>query len=535
MGSLKFQTANKQLFIMKKILSFFCLSFFVLSALNAQTNGGLDVSFDSDGKVTYLSGKEEKAYAMVVQPDGKVLVGGRIDISASICHFILLRYNIDGKIDLNFGTNGVVETTIHGSEDVINAIALQPDGKIVVAGTSWSNITAYDIAFARYNTNGTLDNTFGNKGIKTIDIRGTDDKINSALVIQPDGRIVAAGFTQGEISYDFLLIRLNTNGSLDNSFGTNGIKTTDVADASSDAIRGIVLQPDGKIIAAGSSIMSSRVSFIAARYSSNGALDVTFGNSGIVVGVNTEETSEESFAISLQSDGKIVSVGLQQRNSDSWKSAQLVRYNSNGTNDATFGTNGVVIIPGTNWEELYSVVLQPDGKIVAAGNTYIINSRDFLLIRLNANGTLDNTFGIGGKTSTEFGFQKYDESFAIARQNDGKILVAGYAESANPTTSDIAITRYNSELNVGIKESLFNTGLVIYPNPSRNEITVVNPQQSISGNSIVSIYNIHGQLVVKQPVQQEKTVIDISKLASGCYILKLNANDMLKVNQFVKE
>ena len=178
---------------MKIILSFLCFSFIALSALKAQAVGGLDFSFDSDGRVTYLSDKEEIAYAMAVQPDGKILVGGRIDIAASICHFILIRYNTDGTLDSNFGTNGVVETTLHGTEDVINAIALQPDGKIVVAGTSWSDITAYDIAFARYNTNGTLDNTFGNNGIKLIDIRGTDDKINSALVIQPDGKILVGG------------------------------------------------------------------------------------------------------------------------------------------------------------------------------------------------------------------------------------------------------------------------------------------------------------------------------------------------------
>ena len=503
--------------------------------MKAQAVGGLDFSFDSDGRVTYLSDKEEIAYAMAVQPDGKILVGGRIDIAASICHFILIRYNTDGTLDSNFGTNGVVETTLHGTEDVINAIALQPDGKIVVAGTSWSDITAYDIAFARYNTNGTLDNTFGNNGIKLIDIRGTDDKINSALVIQPDGKIVAAGFTHSDLSYDFLLVRLNAGGTVDASFGINGIAITDIADATSDAIRGIALQPDGKIVAIGSSNINSTVSFIAARYSSDGTLDATFGNSGLVVGINTEENTEEPFAVSLQPDGKIVSAGLQQRTSDSWKSAQLIRYNSNGTYDATFGTNGVVIIPGTNWEELYSVVLQPDGKIVAAGNTYIVDSRDFLLIRVNSNGTLDNTFGIGGKTSTEFGFQKYDESYAIARQNDGKILVAGYANSANPTTSNIAVTRYNTELNVGVKKPFDIAGFDIYPNPATKEITVVNPQQSNSDNSIISIYNMQGQFILMQSMQQVKTVIDVSKLARGCYILKVNGSDISKVTRFVKE
>lgn len=511
-----------------------------LSALYAQTNGGLDTTFNSDGRVTYLSEMEETAYAMVIQPDGKIIVGGRIDITASKCHFILQRYKIDGSLDSIFGTNGVVETTMHGKEDVINAIALQPDGKIVVAGTSYSDITAYDIAFARYNTDGTLDNTFGNNGTKVIDILGNtdgshDEKVNSALAIQGDGKIIAAGYIHNVISYDFMLVRLNTDGSVDTNFGTNGFAITDVADASSDAIRGIVLQNNGKIVAVGASNINSTVAFVAARYLPTGTLDPTFGKLGLVVGTNTDTTTEDPYSVLIQPDGKIISVGTQQRNPGNWTSAQLIRYNSNGTYDTTFGKNGVSVIANDGYDQIYASVLQPDGKIVAAGNTYKINSRDFLLIRLNANGILDSTFGINGRITTEFGFQKYDEAYAIARQNDGKILLAGYASSANPTTYDIAITRYNTELNTGFKQSFENTGINIYPNPANDEITVVNPQQSITGNSIISIYNIQGQLIVSHPIQQVKTVIDISKIARGCYILKLNGNDMPKVGQFVKK
>jgi uncharacterized delta-60 repeat protein len=333
---------------MKKILSIICFTFLTISVMFAQTNGLPDSSFDSDGRVTYLSDKEEIAYAMVVQPDGKILVGGRMDITASKCHFLLLRYNTNGTQDSTFGTNGVVETTIYGTEDVINAIALQPDGKIVVAGTSYSDITAYDIAFARYNTNGTLDDTFGDNGTKVIDILGNndgshDEKVNSALAIQADGKIVAAGYIHNVISYDFMMVRLNANGTVDTSFGTNGFAITDVADASSDAIRGIALQPDGKIVAVGSSNMNT-ITFVSARYSSNGSLDATFGKSGLTVGANTEEKYEEPFALLLQPDGKIVSVGIQQQNPGNFRSAQLNRYNSNGTYDSTFGKDGVAIV-----------------------------------------------------------------------------------------------------------------------------------------------------------------------------------------------
>jgi uncharacterized delta-60 repeat protein len=526
---------------MKKILFILCFSFVSLSTLHAQTIGSLDSSFDSDGRVTCLSFNYETAYAMVIQPDGKILVGGRNDISASISHFIMKRYKIDGSLDSIFGTDGVVETTMHGQEDVINAIALQPDGKIVVAGTSWSDITAYDLAFARYNTNGTLDNTFGDNGTKVIDILGNndgshDEKVNSALAIQADGKIVAAGYIQNVISYDFMMVRLNIDGTVDASFGTNGFAITDVNDATSDAIRGIAIQPDGKIVAVGASTINSTVSFIAARYSSNGSLDATFGKSGITVGVNTEETTEDPYAVLLQPDGKIVSVGIQQRNPGTWRSAQLIRYNSNGTYDTTFGKNGVAIVENTEgYDEIYSCVLQPDGKIVMAGNTLNTNSlyRDFLLIRVNANGAIDNTFGNGGKITTDFESHKDDMAYAIARQNDGKILAAGLA-SIFFTNNGIAIARYNTELTVGIKDLLDETGLAIYPNPATSEITVVTPKQSISQNSIVAIYNTQGQLLTQKPIFQERTVVDISNLANGFYILKQNGNDISKVTRFVK-
>jgi len=507
--------------------------------LYAQTVGGLDTTFNSVGRVDDVSGKYQSAYAMAIQPDGKIIVGGRNDISASVCHFIMKRYKIDGKLDSIFGTDGVVETTMHGSEDVINSIALQSDGKIVVAGTSWSDITAYDIAIARYNTNGTLDNTFGNNGIKLIDIRGTDDKINSALVIQPDGKIIAAGFTHNDISYDFMLLRLSVNGSLDTSFGTDGFAITDVADSSSDAIRGIVLQPDGKIVAVGSSITSSNVAFIAARYLSTGVLDSSFGVSGLVIGVNTDETTEDSYSVLIQPDGKIISVGTQQRNPGNWRSAQLIRYNTDGTYDTDFGKNGVVVIENIEgYDEIYSSVLQPDGKIVIAGNTRnnhpTLPSRDFLLMRLNIDGSLDSDFGNAGKIITDFGFNKDDFGYAIARQNDGKILAAGYVGNLY-SNSGIGIARYNTELNTSIKESFESIGMTIYPNPANDKITVVNQKQTVAGNSIISIYNIHGQLILKQPMQLEKTDIDISKLTSGCYILKMNDNKTLKVTQFMKE
>jgi uncharacterized delta-60 repeat protein len=219
--------------------------------------------------------------------------------------FALVRYNTNGSLDTTFGTGGIVITSMGSGYDIAYALGIQSDGRIVVAGSSY-NGSNYDFALVRYNTDGSLDTTFGIKGIVTTPI-GSDDDEALALGIQSDGRILAAGKSPNGSNYDFALVRYNTNGSLDTTFGTDGIVTTPIG-SGWDYANALGIGSDGRILAAGKSFNGSNYDFALVRYNADGSLDTTFGTSGIVT---TPIGSYDTYAIALGigSDGRILAAG----------------------------------------------------------------------------------------------------------------------------------------------------------------------------------------------------------------------------------
>ena len=327
-----------------------------------------------------------------------------------------------GSLDPTFGSGGIAVTPIGGSNEAAEEIAVQSDGKLVTVGQSY-NGSNYDIALARYNTDGSLDITFGTNGKLTIDVGGGYDE-GQSLAIQTDGKIVVAGLC-GIGSYDdFVVIRFNSNGTLDNTFGTNGKVITDIANWFSGA-RSVALQGDGKILAAGFSWGDTSYEFTLVRYNINGTLDGTFGSGGIV---KTDFGGyDEAWSIIIQGDSKIVVAGYSNTTKPDFA---IARYNSNGTLDNSFATGGKIRFAfGSGNDYCWSVVLQTDGKLVLGGDTYNGSNYDFALARLNTNGSFDNTFGSAGKVITS-NSSGDDEIFALAIQSDGKILATGYSTTA---------------------------------------------------------------------------------------------------------
>ncbi|PYE47913.1 putative Ig domain-containing protein, partial [Deinococcus yavapaiensis] len=359
-----------------------------------------------------------------------------------------------GLLDTTFGTGGKITTPIGTLDDIASALVVQSDGKLVAAGYTYNgyNGTTTDVALVRYNSNGTLDTTFGTNGKVTTPI-GTSNDIASALVVQSDGKLVAAGYTYNGSNYDFALVRYNSNGTLDTTFGSGGKVTTPIG-TSNDFAYALVVQSDGKLVAAGYTLNGTNYDFALVRYNSNGTLDTTFGSNGKVitpVGTSDDYASDDyARALVMQSDGKLVAAGYAV-NGSSWDVA-LVRYNSNGTLDTTFGSNGKVITPiGTSDDIASALVVQSDGKLVAAGYTYNGTTYDFALVRYNSNGTLDTTFGSGGKITTPIGTSD-DIASALVVQSDGKLVAAGYANDSN---TDVALVRYNSN---GTLDTTFGSG-----------------------------------------------------------------------------
>ena len=395
---------------------------------------------------------------MAIQTDGKIVVVGYADNGADN-DFAMVRYNPDGALDTTFGNGGIV-TTDFGADDFGYGLAIQADDKIVVVGnTRTLDKSSSAIAAARYNSDGSQDSTFAEDGIFTLDLAVESD-IAEAVAIQTDGRIVLAVESENFAPSDFTVVRLNSDGSLDTSFGGNGVVITAFGPGHDIPYGGLLLQDDGKIILHGiteTGILPSKEFDVGvARYDRSGRLDPSFGAGGKVV-TDLGTNWEASFAGALQSNGKIVLAGVvdhlySSSSLDTESDIALLRYNSDGSLDTTFADSGIEIRDlGGSHEGLIwgGLAIQTDGKILAAG----YSSGDFLVLRYHSNGSLDISFGNGGFVITDFG-DGSDYGRAIAIQADGKIVVAGSAYAG--ADNDFAVARYNPD---GSMDTTFGAGV----------------------------------------------------------------------------
>ena len=408
--------------------------------------GDLDPTFGVGGKVTTdFVGGGDQARALVVQADGKLVAAGlAVTGEATNNDFALARYNPDGSLDPTFGNGGEVTTDFGGSPpfDNANALVQQADGKLVVAGGVYRSggDLDNDFALARYNPDGTLDPSFGNGGIVLTDF--ADGEEAYALALQADGKLVAAGIaaTSG-IGQMFGLARYNPDGSLDPGFGSGGTVTTAFASGIVQP-SGLAVQPDGKLVAAGSVLVGSTLDFALVRYRPDGTLDRTFGKAGRVI---TEFTpnDDDAQALVLQADGKLVLAG--SANVSGHFDFALARYRPDGKLDRTFGKTGKVTTDFTGPDDsdaANALALQPDGKLVAAGFAFTGGvGEDFALARYGHDGRLDPTFGTDGKVTTDFtGSTPFESVNALAVQADGNLVAAGVVETGG--LSDFALARY---------------------------------------------------------------------------------------------
>jgi uncharacterized delta-60 repeat protein len=369
-----------------------------------------------------------------------------------------------GDLDTNFGNGGVVTTRLSptGSEEA-EAVAVQKDGRIVIGINHRFIAEAGDFILMRYNTNGTLDTTFGVGGVVQTNFLGFGGVVTS-VKIDPKGRIVAAGVinTNSPNNYgDLAVARYTASGSLDTSFGSQGIFTRDHCPY--ESIEEIAIQPDGKIVAAGWALPpnhSTDYDFVIFRLTTNGALDPTFAGGNIVF-TDFDGSSDNAYALALQADGRIVVGGSAKSSYSGYNPVLgLARYNANGTLDSTFGTHGKVItsIAGNADEfedSCYELLVRPvplsltgEEQIIAVGSRYspsdYIGSINYSLGALLCylpDGSLNPSFGAGGIVLTSFSSR--DIVTCAVRQADGKIVIAGQSYE-QAIGFQFALARYNS-------------------------------------------------------------------------------------------
>lgn len=374
----------------------------------AAAPGDLDPSFGNGGEAEAAISSAAIAEDLAVQPDGKIVVAGSSNYGLA-----LARFNADGSLDSGFGSGGTVGGPT-GPYGVAFAVAIQADGKILAGGWSADGT----MAVVRFTANGSVDESFGVGGVAA----GPPGVVRG-LEVQPNGKIVLAGSGPDPVASaheNVLLLRFDPDGTPDAGFGSNGVVRTRIG-ADSDAWA-LALQADNKILVAGRGGDFKNVMAVA-RYEPDGQLDPTFGTAGVMTATPWWAT-----AIGVEPDGRIVVAGSADRG------LAVMRLRPDGAFDPTFGSNGTVTIGTGGLRGAWDLALQSDGHIVVGAEGPSV----FTLVRLGIGGEVDPSFGQDGISRTSFGF--WSEARAIALQPDGRILAAGF--NSHESETHFAVARY---------------------------------------------------------------------------------------------
>lgn len=348
-----------------------------MTAVRYLKSGLLDPAFGTNGRASTtfhenpIPGTDENSYAVALQKDGKIVMGG-VSFVNGTADFALVRYTSAGIIDSGFGTDGKVLTPVGAGSDYLLDLATQPDGKILAAG--YFSLSEGDTNFAllRYNPDGSLDTTFG-KGGKVTTSFGFGSDMARALALQKDGKIILAGSCQDIRGRHFAMVRYSGKGTLDKTFGKGG-KVIIRNDYQYNQANSMALQPDGKILLGGYSTnptgLRTPTNFAVMRFNPDGTEDDHFGIGGYTEAPPSDLfSSQECRALKLQPDGKIIAAGIASANEIYPGAISIVtRYESNGRMDSTFGENGVTARPSGYFTGLWAILIQPDGQIVTAGS-----------------------------------------------------------------------------------------------------------------------------------------------------------------------
>ena len=428
-----------------KHIFYFIVLLFITSYVTAQP-GTLDSSFGDDGKVL-VKGIYADGEAIALQNDGKIIQGGG-GVYLGKEGVLIARYNINGTLDLSFGTNGIVVTKLSKNFQLLKSVIIQKSGKIVAACLiSQPTGGGSDIAVIRYTTNGKVDSSFGTNGIVTTDIRASDRP--RGMAVQTDDKILVTGETQEGINdtETSFVVRYLADGGNDSSFGLNGIVLK--LYTAPINVGNITLQRDNKILVGVDDLFGK---FSVTRYLLNGRLDLSFGINGTcTVSFPDVPGYGRLYDLAVQTDGKIIAGGTHQIQSPVKVLMALIRIDSNGVHDKTFGdSTGISYTDfedfGEGSSEATTILIQTDGKIIAAGRHFAYDNytfTDFALARYKNNGELDSTFGSNGLVTTYMDGSAY--SIKAVLQGDGKVVLGGYSSQPDLEITNCALARYNGD------------------------------------------------------------------------------------------
>jgi uncharacterized delta-60 repeat protein len=513
---------------MKQLIVYGCLFCSGLTPVFGQSFPYPDSTFNDSGLVvsSFPSGNQV-GRAIAVQPDGKIIAGGFG--STSLYNYNLVRYLTDGRVDSTFGANGMVTTPVAFASDLAD-VCLQSTGKIIAGGYYQAgSASQQDFLLIRYLPNGTIDSAFGANGRVLTDFSGGNNEQIHALAIQSDDKIVAVGewFNTAQTVYNFAIARYMPDGSPDSSFNGTGKLLIDMA-GYSDYAKAVVIQPDGKIVVAGTTATASAsvTEFCAVRLTAAGAPDPSFGIGGKAILPSLFNHQDYCEAMVLQSDGKYVLAGnTSPGNGIIWAAARL---RADGTIDSTYNSTG--------WQtfafNIYENYLQ-DAAIDAYGNTVLVGSTvndltgvtGAALASINTAGLPDPTFGSSGMAVFEY-TDADNAAYANAFQPDGRLLIVGEMNSTADPSVKIYTARFRikNEQSTGIENVTRNGDeLFVFPNPFGDKISFVCKDPDIAVATI-EIYDNCGRLVHRSEFTGKEWTINTGSWNEGVYLFRMSAN-----------
>ncbi|MEP7128872.1 MAG: T9SS type A sorting domain-containing protein, partial [Chitinophagales bacterium] len=496
----------------------------------SQVPGTLDSSFANNGvKILKPSTGFDNAYSVEILEDGKMLIGGASEVSGpGNWDVVVYRLNDNGSVDNTFGNNGFAYDDYQGYSQYVRSMKRLSNGKLLFVGGAEANFQV-DVFVTQLNEDGTPDASFGDNGTLMIPI-GSGEDVALAVTEQPDGKLVVVGNSSfnGSTYLNSFALRLNTNGSLDLTYGNNGIAIID-AGYDYESAEDVLLLDDGGILAAGHvENNSDDYAVLTFKLNSSGQLDNTYGNDGKAI-YDLSSSDDMAYAIKRSPvDNKIFlggKIGAPNFEND----FMVMAITDAGKIDSSFGTNGLSTLNMKANDIGLDLAVQSNGRIVVggtAGSGFAAN--DFAICRFNQDGTIDSTFGTNGSTLSEIS-TFFSEIESIALQADGKIVAVGIAASSN---NNMGVVRYKGDevIATGLAGLNFQNNeikLRVYPNPSNGIFNIaINDVKGFSGQANLQLFNLNGQKVYEGQFEMHdgllKESLNVAKLVtSDVYFLKI--------------
>lgn len=519
---------------MKKYLQTIMISaLFVLPILvNAQEAGTIDMTFGTDGVVLIDNGYTDLFTDVKIQEDQKIVAIGITYDAAWVASAQAMRFMPDGSLDMDFANDGVFTYSLNYEANVFGCL-IKEDGKILMTGST-TDYNDYKIMLIQLNSDGSLDDTFGNNGVvvqKVSTLEGYFEDHSYDLVMQDNKILVAGRSTDENYRNSPVVIRFNEDGSLDNTFGIDGVARISVVETD-NVFDCISIDNDGKIVAAGHyAVDLLQFSMLVARFTADGILDDTFNDDGVFI--HTLGADAEAYGMGITSNNDIVVSGFTA-SSDYNYSMLMMQIDGEGMLDVNFGDNGIVISDMGQYDVASAMIIQEDGKILASGGTGAGAPGDAEIVvwRYNPEGTPDITFGTDGISKIQL-TSGVDEALGMALHSNGNIVLAG--KSRNEANNfDYFLLRMYNDLTISINEIESNTGQMISPNPvAFGRLINLRYNLSEASDVQVEVYNSIGTLVdiidlgSQNSGKQINSISASSSLAPGSYFVRVRANGEL--------